>query len=411
MSRELFKALLLNAYYEKYKESITEDSFQDKNIKWLFQTLVQARIKGIQDISTQELKALHESYNPAITNATKRNLDIFFTELESITLSPQVGEELIIAQVKLNTFTEIAQMAMDAGDNKPVSLEKMQELFNKVRDAALPPEEEDEFVSTDLEVLLKELSKEFKWKIHLPPLAEVITGIGDSVFGIIAARPNCGKTGFCVSLIFQPGGFLSQGAKVHYVANEEAGVRTMVRGISCYTGMTQPEFEANMSTAKNIFTQVKNNILLKDIVGMDLVELESYIKRHKAKNNIDIIFIDQLDKIRVNGNFAGEHDRLRTLYTTTRELAKKYNIAIFGVSQASESAEGKLYYGFECLENSRTGKAAECDICICLGKESFGSNEGNDTGFRMANVVKNKLTGIERPVGFVLNRYLSRLAA
>ena len=407
MSKELIKAILNFDFYEKYKDKLSEDYFQDNTIKWLYQTIVKARKSEIKNLNIQELKALHKEYNPASTEATKRNLDIFYQELENLDISQAVGEELVLAQYKLIHFTQLAQLAMDAGDNKEISLDQIQSVLNKLKELSSPSIQEEEFVSTDVEVLLNEVENEYKWKIHLNPLREVIDGIGEGVFGIIAARPNAGKTGFCVSLIFQPGGFLDQGAKVHYIANEEAGVRTMLRGISSYAGMTKEEIISNKQEANQIFSKIKKNMFLKDLVGMDLNGLENYIKTH----DIDILFIDQLDKIRLEGSFAGEHDRIRSLYTNVRELAKKYSIAILGVCQAGNDAEGKLYYGFECLENSRTGKAAECDICICLGKESFSTREGEDTGFRMANVVKNKLTGIEKPVGFILNRMLSRISA
>lgn len=406
MSKELLKALLNYEFYKTANTKVTEDSFKDNNAKWLFQTIKEHHEKHNKSLNVEEFKALHYAYNPAITSATKASLNILFDEIDKLDISYTVGEELVMAQYNLNQFTELAQLAMDAADNKEASLEKMQQLLDNVKAAAVPPSMEEEYITDDIDQLFDEIAKEYRWKL-LPPLQTATGGIGEGVFALIAARPNAGKTGLCAALVCQPGGFASQGAKVHYLGVEEKSVRTKMRAISSYTGWTKEYINNNRIETTKLWNQIKNNFFLKDVVGMNLTELEEYVKLH----DIDILIVDQLDKIKVEGSFAGEHDKLRTLYTTTREIAKRYNIAIIGVCQASNDAEGKLKYGFECLENSKTGKAAELDLCITIGKNSFGDgqNDARDDGFRMANIVKNKLTGVEESIGFILQRELSRI--
>lgn len=404
MSKELLKALLNYEFYDKYRTKVTEDSFQDSNAKWLFQTILTNHEKHKKSLNVQEFKALHYAYNPAITQATKKSLEILFGELEKLDISEEVGEELVLAQYKLNQFTELAQLAMDGGDNKEISIEKMNKILDNIKSANNPPEEIEEYVTDDLDELFDELAKEYKWKF-LPPMRDAIGGIGEGVFALIAARPNVGKTGTLAALCCQPGGFCDQGAKVHYLGVEEKSVRTKIRGMSSYTGWTKEYINENRQETAKLWSKIKGNFFLKDVVGMDLTELEEYVKLH----TIDILIIDQLDKIKVKGSFAGNHDKLTHLYIQVRELAKKYNIAIIGVCQASNDAEGKLYFGMDCLAESKTGKPGELDLCICIGADSFEINKGEDVGFRMANIVKNKLTGIEIPIGFILHRNISRI--
>lgn len=407
MSKELLKALLDYEFYEKHKSKLTEDGFQDSNAKWIFQTIKTNHEKHQKSLNMQELKALHYAYNPAITQATKSSLSILFDEIEKVDISNSVGEELVLAQYKLNKFTELAQLAMDGGDNKDISLEKIQQTLDSIKSADTTVNAVEEYISTDAEIILKSLDRHYKWQFPLPAIQSITGGIGEGVFALIAARPNAGKTGFCAAIMCQPGGFLEQGAKVHFLGVEESSDRTMARCFSSYTGMKREQIEENPREVTNIFSKISKNLYMKDVVGMNLTELEEYVKLHE----IDVLIVDQLDKIKVNGSFAGEHDKLRFLYTSAREIAKKYNIALIGICQASNDAEGKLNFGFECLENSKTGKAAELDLCICIGKYSYeiDANDGGDKGFRMANIVKNKLTGKEVSVGFILNRELSRI--
>lgn len=404
MSKELIKALLDVNFYEKHKSKLKSDSFQDANIRWLFDTIITSHEKNNKALNVGEFRALHYAYNPAITQATKKNLDVLFDEIDKVDISEEVGDDLVIAQYKLNKFTELAQLAMDGGDNKEVSLHDLQELINSIASANTPKEQEQEYITDDIDELFNELSKEYKWKFP-QPLTDIVGGIGEGVFALITARPNIGKTAVVAALACMPDGFIAQGARVHFLGVEEKSVRTKMRAMSAYTGWTKEYISEHREETAHHWSKVKDNFKLKDVVGMDLTELEEYVKLHP----MDILIIDQLDKIKVSGTFAGNHDKFGHLYVSIREIAKRYNIAIIGVCQSSNDAEGKLHYGMECLAESKTSKGAELDLCICIGADSFGVSKGEDTGFRMANVVKNKLTGIEKAVGFMLNKNLSRI--
>ena len=76
-----------------------------------------------------------------------------------------------------------------------------------------------------------------------------------------------------------------------------------------------------------------------------------------------------------------------------------------GVSQASDEASGKKFFGFESLEGSKTGKGAELDLCICIGAENLQQDSGNRYFF----VPKNKLTGWEGTGAYMINREMSRM--
>ena len=78
-----------------------------------------------------------------------------------------------------------------------------------------------------------------------------------------------------------------------------------------------------------------------------------------------------------SGQFNSSHERLRELYRCLRELAKRHDCAVIGVSQASAEAEGKTRVDFSMMEGSKTGKAAEADVVLGIGKHS-GTNEDGE---------------------------------
>ena len=78
--------------------------------------------------------------------------------------------------------------------------------------------------------------------------------------------------------------------------------------------------------------------------------------------NPDFVIIDQADKVHINGAFNASHERLRSLYTHFRELAKRQDIALLVVSQASADAQYKTKLTPFDMENSKIGKSAEVDL-------------------------------------------------
>ena len=121
-----------------------------------------------------------------------------------------------------------------------------------------------------------------------------------------------------------------------------------------------------------------------DSVGSDITEIDQFTKLNK----IDILFIDQLDKVKVNGEFSRGDERLKELYVNAREIAKRNNCMVWAVSQASYDAHNRQFLDFAMLDGSKTGKAGEADIIIGIGK-----NPGEDDDTRFLCVSKNKISG------------------
>ena len=72
-----------------------------------------------------------------------------------------------------------------------------------------------------------------------------------------------------------------------------------------------------------------------------------------------------------------------------RQIAKQYNCAVFYMSQLSADAEGRSVLNQSMMEGSRTGKAAEADLMLLIGKAP--SVEGQEESpIRNINVVKRR---------------------
>ncbi len=147
-------------------------------------------------------------------------------------------------------------------------------------------------------------------------------------------------------------------------------------------------------------TEFKDKAIFLHKTGMQYNEIDKLLEEHKP----DILVVDQLDKLHVKGD-APAHEKMRIIYTSIREYSVKHGCAVIGVCQASEAAAGKKFFSFDALEHSKTGKAAELDLCICIGKEDLQE----DNNIRYFYLAKNKLTGDESSGSFMINKELSRM--
>jgi len=249
------------------------------------------------------------------------------------------------------------------------------------------PDDFAEDVTDDIYELLSVVSNDNRFKFNIETVSKHVYGIARGEFGVIAAYSNVGKTAFAISLCAAPAGFCQQGAKVCYVANEEVAKRTKLRAIQAYTGLTKEEIEFDPQVAAARYSGIKDRLIFADAQGWDIQMLDTYMK----KQSMDCLIVDMADKIALTTTFNSGHERLRELYYRLRELAKKHNCAVIGLSQASAEAEGKTRLTPTMLEGSKVGKISETDILFGLGKSDDANNPDDPT--RYITVMKNKISG------------------
>ena len=108
------------------------------------------------------------------------------------------------------------------------------------------------------------------------------------------------------------------------------------------------------------------------------------------------------------GSFARTDEKLRAIYTKFREVCKRHNLFGIGISQASADAESKTNVTYAMMENSKTGKAAEADLIIGIGKSDITDNKDER---RYLTISKNKLTGFHGNIVCNLDIARSRFTA
>ena len=109
------------------------------------------------------------------------------------------------------------------------------------------------------------------------------------------------------------------------------------------------------------------------------------------------------DKFSAGGNYSRPDEALKACAIYARQIAKTYDCAVFYMSQLSADAEGRAQLNQSMMEASRTGKAAEADLMILIGKSPSVEGQEEESPLRHVNIVKNKLNGWHGMVNCELN--------
>jgi len=248
IEKELITLLLKKDFYEENKSRIKKEMFTNGTGN-LYETISRAHEDSENDLSLDEVSTLHlEVYNPASTRTAKENFTSMMEELkEQKVPNKEIAKNILKSIQKRNVAQEIATLATEIFNGKEDSLLSIQNLIDKSDEEE---KEEYEAVTSDIDSLVDALKDNTKWKFNLEPLRSRVNGVGDGNLLVIFARPESGKTALWVSFVAGENGFISQGAKVCALINEEPAIRTQMRLINAHTGMTFEQIQEDIPTAK-----------------------------------------------------------------------------------------------------------------------------------------------------------------
>ena len=401
MYQSILKECLTNEFYSENKGKLRSSIF-DEEAQEIYETIEVMHDKFDRDISPIELFTFWKSQNPTSTGAWNEQIEGLIETISAAeTLDTDIAADIIGTLWRQHIGLDIANLGIKMSEGDTNAMDTLNKLLERVSDGYLPDDFAED-VTDDIYELLAVVSNANRFKFNIETLSRNVYGIGRGEFGVIAAYSNVGKTALAISLCAAPGGFCQQDAKVCYIANEEVAKRTKLRAIQAYTGMTKDEIEFDPQAASARYSGIKDRMIFVDAQGWDIQMLDAYLGKQKC----EVCIIDMADKIALTTQFNSGHERLRELYYRLRELAKKHNCAVIGISQASADAEGRTRLTPTMLEGSKVGKIAECDILIGAGKANDAENPDDPT--RYLTVMKNKISGWHGTVICNLNQQTSR---
>jgi len=397
MELALIKTLLDRDFYEQHKGIRCPDHIFSKDTRGIKQALDAAMETYEGSLSVQDLQAVFTVQNKSMTTATKTAMDALFRRIE---MTDPIKEE--IAQDTLSQLFQnyvgdvVANLGFDYVNGTENSLEPLRKILDDYKDDFTPNLRVD-WEADDLDTILAATALESRWAFNIPSLARRVEGVSGGHLIVVGARPNTGKTSFHASLIAADGGFAHQGAKCVILCNEEAYTRVASRYVSASANMTMKEVRENQALARKRYEPVRQNIMFKESTGKTMAWVESVVKQEKP----DVVVLDMGDKF---ADMKSERSdiTLKAAAIHARNIAKQYDCCVIWMSQLSAEAEGKADLNQSMMEGSKTGKAAEADLMLLIGKTQQVEGEDEDP-VRYLNLAKNKLNGFQGKITCVLD--------
>jgi hypothetical protein len=404
MELSLIRSLMDKAFYDDHRGSKCPDRLFSTDVRKIKKAIDTAMDRYERSVLPDEIEALFMSDNPTLTTAQKASYASLFTQIKrEQPLGSDIAQEVLSKLFQQVIGEDVANIGFDMVNGDVATLEKLRNLLEQYGDDFIP-NLNIEWDDITIETLMAKAELEAKWTFNIPSVTRKIEGVSDGQLIEVGARPNTGKTSFHASLIAAPNGFAHQGAKCIVLCNEEPTHRVGARYLTAAAGMSAREVKENMSKAKLMYEPVMKNIKIKDAGGRDMAWVESVCK----SENPDILVLDMGDKFGVAGNYARPDEALKACAIYARQIAKTYNCAVFYMSQLSAEAEGRSQLNQSMMEGSRTGKAAEADLMILIGKSPSVEGQEEDSPLRHINIVKNKLNGWHGMVNVDLNYLTAR---
>lgn len=214
---------------------------------------------------------------------------------------------------------------------------------------------------------------------------------------VVYARPEIGKTLFCINLA---AGALADGLRVLWVENEDNIDDLWQRFYSRLT--RQPEGVLRAHPEKYEELLKKNgvdNLFIYEAKPGSLYELKAKIEEHKPH----VMIVNQIRNLSIKSE--SRVNQLETAAQAVRNLGKQYKMVTVSVTQAGDSAENRAYLDMGDVDFSNTGIPSTADLMIGLGADV----DMKKRGLRMINLPKNKVSGIHDAFTVMFDNQLSRI--
>ena len=352
--------------------------------KELFKTILFAQTNYEKDLTKDELFALHVDRHPAMPATTKKDVMSIVHALPPDANNHDLQMDVVKNFWMRDRARLIGEKAISIFTGQDVDFGELQRIMDTVEDGRMENKTTYTECDLDLEELLDDVAGEpdfpFDWNI----IGDVLQGMWRGNLGIIFARPEVGKTTFCAYLCSK---YVKQKKTIIYWANEEPAKLVKLRMIQSYFAITKEEMNSNRRKYIALYREhIKPYLRIMDAVGTSIEEINDFAQLNKP----DIMFCNQLDKFKVRGEFGRGDERLKEIYVLAREVAKRNNLLMWAISQASYDAHDRAFIDYAMLDNSKTGKAGDADVIIGLGKTGSSEVENN---VRHICISKNKING------------------
>jgi len=322
-----------------------------------------------------------------ISRKNKKHSELFTNYISSLEEVSEVNVLKEVIDVKLEAVRHKLAQELVSGNDKYI--DNLLDNYNKLRMGQLDTEEEhtEIYNNTSIGDILESTNSNNRIAILPASLNQQINGgVVRQNHVVIFAPTDMGKSLFALNMAY---GFLKQGLTVLYVGNEDPAVAMIYRLMWRITGMTDVNIQKEKEKAQTLLDERNfENFIFAEMAPGSPREIEELVKEHEP----DVLIVDQIRNLDM-----GEDHKVLSLEKAAsfmRKMGKAYNLVPVSLTQAADSATGKMFLQRGDIDFSNVGIPGTADLLIGIG----ATDEMEGRGERMLSFVKNKISGNKAPL-------------
>ena len=345
------------------------------------------KFPGHDRIDMQTFLPMFRAWHPTLTDERRMAFETVLGNAKQ-DLNEETRNGILDTLLELRLGTDLAGLLAkyDAGELPNIHAAISRALDEFKADCSTGAE--CDFITDDIHDLLDEELDNSGLHWRLDALNQSMRGLRPGDFGIVAARPDKGKTMFLASEVTHLVAQLPKGRNALWLNNEGMGKRIIPRLYQASLGGTLSELGVlrRGGILKRAYADKVggwDRIRIVDIHDKDSFTVEQIIER----NNPGLVIYDMIDHIRGFGDMPRTDLMLEEMYKWGRTISVKHELIGIATSQISNDGDGLQYPTLGMLKDSKTGKQGACDFMIMIG----ASNDPNLNNVRHLGLPKNKL--------------------
>jgi len=217
-------------------------------------------------------------------------------------------------------------------------------------------------------------------------LDNITSGFQKGDLIVIAARPSMGKTALALNIASRMA--LKEGKAVGFFSLEMSKMQIMMRLVALTSNISM----SAVRTGKPRFSQQewgrleleagaleKAGLFIDDSASLSIIEMKTRARRLLNEHNLDVIFVDYLQLMKVTGDLLRKNDsraqEVATITASLKELAKELEIPVVALAQLNRAPEQRgvrsergLKYQLSDLKESGAIEQ-DADVIIFLHRE------------------------------------------
>lgn len=381
--------------YNEIKETLDEQDFSDV-ARLLLEEMIDfysrdADAKSVDnDIILSRLERKYPDHYATLQTALET--------LEPVSV-PNVLSEYV--DIRIHAIGRRLAAAISSGSSSTLDLIREYEYLSEKREEALSGDSKDEriFIGVDIDDLFEELSDENLIQLFPSSLNDELDGgVPRGTHIVIFARPETGKSMFSINLTAE---LLKHGNKVLYIGNEDPAAQMRQRILSSMLGVTRREILAQIDYVRDIaHEEGLDNLVFVPLSPGSVGDVRRLVHRFKP----DVFIVDQIRNLHASKNLT-RVESLEYIAQEMRNLGKETNSVAISITQAGDSASGKLGLDLGDVDFSNTGIPSTADLMIGVGVDS--NYEAMDR--RMLSLPKNKISGKHSTIPVDVDTKYSRI--